>query len=164
MDITQIDNLLGWIVGFFITSGATMILSFISIYRAGKLLPKELKGAELDNRMKEADLALKMEGAADRALEKSEIMRGRLNSLEDKYCILEDKIKELNEIIVNQSIRITAQELEISTLICELGNSKIYTNALISQMKQSSIIPVEMESLEVKDCSKLEIPKKTRKK
>ena len=164
MDITQIENLGTWIIVFFLTSGATMILSFISIYRAGKLLPKELKGAELENRTKEIDLAIKMEQAADRAVVKSDAMRARLESIEDKYYELENKVKAQEILIDSQARRITAQENEISSLVCELGNYKIYTNGLISQMKQSNIIPIEMESLDIKDCDEVEVPKKSKRK
>lgn len=164
MDITGVTDIIGWIIGLSAGSIVTLVVGIIAIIKAGKLLPKELKALDLDNRMKEADLAFKMEGAADRAVMKSEAMRLRLDSLDEKYSQLENKVEEQDKIIISQNLRITTQELEISTLICELGNYKIYTNALIAQMKQASIIPIEMESLDIEECDKVEIPKRIRRK
>ena len=114
MDITEIKDLIAWIIGLSATSVVALVVGVISIVRAGKLLPREVRGVDLDNRMKEADLALKMEGAADRALAKSQTMQMRLDTIEIKYDTLEDRVREQDKIIAAQTKIIEEQVSRLS--------------------------------------------------
>lgn len=182
MDITQIKEVIGWIIGLFSTSVVALIIGIISIIRSGKMLPRDLKGADLtnkekekvidgadlDNRAKELDLIERYDGLiADLTIKydtlkkeyeniknENETLRDDYIILKDEQLILREKINSQDIVINHQTSIIEEQKEEITMLMCELNNYKEYTKALIEQMKEAQMIPVEMKTLPLEDCTK----------
>jgi uncharacterized coiled-coil protein SlyX len=164
MDIENIQGLVGWIIGVGITGLISIIIGVISIIRSGKMLPKDLKGADLSNEQKEADLAKIYKGiAAETALETIEVNK-RLSILEEKVYTQGITIMEQNETIRIQGEKIAAQDETISILQCKLSNSEQYNQALIEQMKKENVTPLETKSMNFPDCEEILKNKKKREK
>ena len=162
MDIENIQGLVGWIIGVGITGLISIIVGIISIIRSGKMLPKDLKGADLSNEQKEADLAKIYKGiAAETALETIEVNK-RLSTLEEKVYTQGVIIMEQNETIRIQGEKIAAQDEIISILRCKLDNSEKYNQALIEQMKKENVTPIETKSMNLPDCEEIIKSKKKR--
>jgi len=167
VDITQIQDIAGWLIGIFATSVVTGIIGVISIIRAGKMLPKDLRNADLDNREKEIDIADKYEILAEKAAQKAIQLQDRLdkyenvqlqlktdqNDLKNKVDNQEIIIEKQASIIEKQAEKLDAQEVQIKGLICEINNYKIYTTELIQQLKNANVVPVDMDSLDLEDCN-----------
>lgn len=150
---TQIQNIIGWLVGLISTSVITGIIGVYSIIKAGKMLPKDLKSADLDNKIKDLSLSEKYELLAEKSAEKAIGLQARLNEYEQVQLKLSIGQEELQRQIEQQNETIGKQDKIIDTLICEIENYKIYTNALIAQIKEAQLVPVDMESLKVSDCN-----------
>jgi len=167
MDITQVQDVAGWLIGIFATSIVTGIIGVISIIRAGKMLPKDLRGADLDNREKEIDIADKYELLADKAAQKVVRLQERLDdyeanqnklklgqvNLQSQIDVQAKTIQSQAVTIEKQEAKIENQDIRIETLTCELSNYKIYTNELINQLKDARIVPIDIEDLDLKDCN-----------
>ena len=160
MDITQIQDIAGWLIGIFATSVVTGIIGVISIIRAGKMLPKDLRNADLDNREKEIDIADKYEILAEKAAQKAIQLQDRLDKYENVQLQLKTDQNDLKNKVDNQEIiiekqaeKLDAQEVQIKGLICEINNYKIYTTELIQQLKNANVVPVDMDSLDLGDCN-----------
>lgn len=167
MDITQVQDFLGWIIGIFATSVVTGIVGIIAIIKSGKMLPKDLRSADLENREKEVDIADKYEILAEKAAQKAIQLQERLDSYESiqlkikkDHSSLESKVNNQEKIMEKQSLiieqqalKLEAQEVQIASLICELNNYKIYTRELISQLTQAKLVPIDMENLDLEDCN-----------
>lgn len=165
---TQIKDIVGWIIGIVLLNISTVIASVIVWVKAIKMMPKEVKGADLNNISKEVSIASQYDELATKAAEKTLKMQERLSKLEEDYEKLNDKvdeqdsiIKEQAQIIKEQSLRLDAQdtkikeqEEEIELLKCELNNAQSYNSALIQQMKDKNIIPIENTATNPKDCKK----------
>lgn len=162
------QDLIVWIIGALLINLSTLAISIISWVKSAKMMPKEIKGADLNNISKEISIANQYDELATKAAEKALKLQERLDKIEDDYDSLSEKvdaqdiiIKQQAAIIKEQSARLDAQdtkikeqEEEIENLKCELNNSQLYNYALISQMKEKNIIPVEISSLNVRDCKK----------
>lgn len=152
MDITQIESLLRVVL----TVGAAGIISSITgvilIVRAGKMVSREVKGADLDNRGKEMDIVSQYDEIANKAAEKALNWQERFNELDEKYNDIKAENREIKEKLEAQDAVIAAQAKKITKLVCELNNSKEYINALIKQMHEAEITPISMSSLELQNC------------
>lgn len=182
MELTK--EVIVWILVVIGTNLSAVILAVLSWIKAAKMIPREIKGSDLDNRSKEVSIADQLDELATRAADKAIKSQERLDKLESDYDLLKDKvqtqddiIKDQADIINKQSIRldlqekkIMEQEEEITLLKCELNNAQLYNQALISQMREKSIIPIELESISPEDCqhklderNKSKITRKTKK-
>jgi chromosome segregation ATPase len=150
MDTAQIIELSKWVIAIGIGAIVSTITGVILIIKAGKMMPKDLRSADLTNKEKEADVAAKMNDLADKAAEKAVNLQGKLDELEKKYDSLKVDYDSLKE-------KVVSQENLINKLQCEVNNYKLYTNALIGQIKENNLNPVEMSSLPIEDCTQ---PKK----
>ena len=170
MDIAQTGEIIKWVIVIGIASILSAVASAIAIIKASKLLPKELKGADLDNISKELSIAEQFDIIATKAANKTIATESRLEDLEACHIELKGKIEsqdviiseqtriilEQNKKIEEQSKKIDAQEVEISALIFELANYKSYTNALVTQMKNSGIIPLEITEVSAEESHQME--------
>jgi uncharacterized coiled-coil protein SlyX len=164
MDVENIQGLVGWIIGVGITGLISIIIGVISIIRSGKMLPKDLKGADLSNEQKEADLAKIYKGiAAETAMETIEVNK-RLSILEEKVHDQDIIIMKQNETIREQGEKIAAQDEIISILRCKLDNSEKYNKALIEQMQREKIAPISQVNMALPDCEEISKAKKKREK
>lgn len=171
MDFNEIQDAVGWIIGVFALGIVSLVAGIYNIIKTEKLAKRDIRSADLTNESKEVDLAKIYKAmATETAIEQLEIVN-RLKKLEDKSEEQEELIKQQSKIIEEQTKRldmqekkIEEQEVEIEKLRCELNNSKIYNNALIQQMKDNNIIPVEQSNLPQKDCESPTIPSTKRKK
>lgn len=169
MDITQIQGLVYWVVGIFGLSLVSLATGIYGIIRSGKMLPKDLKGADLNNESKEVDIAkLYKSLATEAALETIEVGK-RLDDLEEKVENQEKIIKNQADIIFTQSERLDMQDKKIeeqdktiSILECKLNNSEQYNKALIEQMQRERITPMSNVNMGMADCDKLSKTKKNR--
>jgi len=167
MDITQVQDIAGWLIGIFATSIVTGIIGVISIIKAGKMLPRDLRGADLENKGKEIDIADKYELLADKAAQKVIKLQERLDNYETNQIKLKlgqdnlqrqidtqaQTIQSQAATIEKQEAKIESQDIRIETLTCEVSNYKIYTNELISQLRNAEIAPVDMGDLDLEDCN-----------
>lgn len=162
MDITQLKDITGWIIGFLFLNGIAIVTGIFSIIRSGKLLPKEIEEKDLSNKIKEADLASRYEEIANKAAERAIKTQEKFDILDSKIQVITKKVDEQGVIIEEQAKIIKEQarqlleaEKEIDTLKCENTNYKAYISALIQQMKKEEIVPIEMSSLNLDDCSNI---------
>jgi len=156
-----IDILIGGICGGGLTTGA---IALINLIKARKMLPKELKAADLDNREKELKIAEQMEGMATRAVEKAIGTQDRLDKLESNYDCLEKNYFDLKKEVEDQNIviekqgetiaeqgKIIAEQAEvIEELTCDLENNKLYNTMLIKQMEDARMVPIAIETIPLK--------------
>jgi hypothetical protein len=122
------------LIAIFATSVISLVLGIISIIRSGRMLPKDIKGAELanegtdlNNKDKEISIAQKYETLADRASDKviamqkqlnenteqSIILSGKMSILQTQYEILKEKLENQELIIQQQSLIIEEQSKRI---------------------------------------------------
>jgi hypothetical protein len=162
MDIEKIQGLISWVIGVGAAGIISIIVGIISIIRSGRMLPRDLKAVDLENKMKETSLADQYEEIADRAAQKASKMQEKFDVLEIKLEEFKHQLEEQSKIITSQTLtihmqseRIDAQDIEIEKLKCEKNNSDIYIEELINQIKQASIIPITPKNIPtLKDCSK----------
>lgn len=166
-DPSTLQELIQWFIGVLVVSLISSITGIISIIKAGKMVPREIKGADLNNKSKEVSIADQYDILATKAAEKTLKMQDRLDKLETDYDALEDTIRRQADIIEKQNVRLDAQEqkimeqdVEIDKLKCELNNSEQYNKALIQQMREQKLIPLEKESIQIEDCKEKVITKK----
>lgn len=160
MDTSQnAQALVNWLIGGLAAAIITSITGIFAIIKASRMMPKELKGADLNNRSKEISIADQYDELATRAADKAIRTQERLDKIEDDYKkmkeeheILLENYEALKEKVETQEIKIKEQDEEIEKLRCELNNSKLYNDALIKQMKEANIIPIEKESLPLEKC------------
>jgi hypothetical protein len=161
MPTTQ--NLLEFIVALVFMNLSAIVIAVIAWRKSSKMLPKELKGADLENRTKELELADRYDSIAQKAADKAIKLQERLDTLESGQLILKIKVDEQailitqqTTVIEAQSERMNSQEEEIAALVCELSNYRDYTNALIEQIKEANITPLDMKILPtIKDCNEV---------
>jgi hypothetical protein len=162
MDITQIQNLINLILVVGLGSLVSLATGIFAIWKSTKIAPKELKGMDLDNEGKEADLAKVYKGIAqETALETIEIQK-RLRALEDKSEAQDATIAHQAMIIREQTERLDVQEAKIeeqdkiiAVLECKLTNSEQYNKALIEQMQRERITPLTKVNMPLQDCEKV---------
>jgi uncharacterized coiled-coil protein SlyX len=149
MDITQITELVKWVIAIGFAGIISTITGIILIVKAGKMLPRELRGVDLDNKGKEVSIADQFEDIATKAADKAIKAQGELDLLEQR---MNSKISSLEEKIDNQNTIIEDNRSEIAALKCEINNYKIYVDALIKQLRMANIVPVELADLNLEDC------------
>lgn len=169
MDFTELKDVIGWILGFSATSVIALVVGVINIIKSGKMMPREIKGVDLENdeknltnEEKRLGLAASYKAIAKQAADEALETNKRLTSLEEKVETQETIIKQQAEIITKQSkrldlqdIKIKEQEDEIALLRCELSNANSYNAALIQQMKDAQLIPIEVSLTNQIDCSEV---------
>jgi hypothetical protein len=162
MDFKTIINWFNDINGIVIVSIITNIGLFIKIIRDGKMLPKDLKGADLDNRTKELSLADMYDEIATKAAEKVMKMQEKYDGLEVRFDLLENDQKILKRKVEDQDILLleysensVKQNKKVEYLECQLSNYEKYNSALIQQIRKEQLIPVEMKTLPLKNCEKI---------
>jgi chromosome condensin MukBEF ATPase and DNA-binding subunit MukB len=166
----QTQNLIGWVIGTLVVGILSAVTGVVAIIRSGKMLSKDLKSADLENKLKETNLADQYEEIADRAAQKASKMQEKFDVLEIKLEEFKMQLEEQSKIITSQTLtihmqseRIDAQDIEIEKLKCEKNNSDIYIEELINQIKQASIIPVNPKNIPtLKNCDKLLEKKRTK--
>ena len=154
MDTSTWQGIVGWIIGIGASSVIAIIVGIISIIRSGKMLPKDLKGADLGNEEKEANLAKTYKMIATEAAQEALEINKRVSVLEEQVHKQSVVIMEQAETIRLQGERITAQDEIIETLECKLSNSEEYNRILIEQMQREKITPTPKINLRLKDCNK----------
>ena len=164
MDITKITD---WVIGSLIVGILLIVTNIISIIRAGKMMPKELKGAELSNKEAEIDIVSKMDATLSNSIERALNLQSKLDDLDkklrdqnDEICDLGKKIESQNDIIKIQGDKIIAlehlsksQKEEIDLLTTEVNNYSLWTNALVDQLQNVDLKPIKMEDVEGIDLS-----------
>lgn len=178
MDTSQAQNLIGWFLGVLGIGVISIITGIYSVIKVSKMIPREVRGADLDNLSKEISIADQFDELATKAADKAIKAQTRVDELEKKYCEMEEDFKEQKVLLSNLSARseeqdiliaeqaavieeqskrldlqdkkISEQEEEINLLHYELSNSNAYNLALIQQMKEQHIIPIE-ESAVIKN-------------
>ena len=165
------DNteIIKWIVGAGITTIVSLFISIITAIKSAKMMSRDLKAADLENKKTEISIADQYDMLATRASERTAKIQERLDKIENENQGIQSQLREQKETITNQAIiiqeqslrldlqdkKILDQEEEISKLKCELENTKRYNSALIEQMKEQNIIPIDVSSVITKDCSKI---------
>jgi len=160
MDTTQIIELSKWVIAIGFGAIITTITGIILIVKAGKLLTREVKGADLDNKGKEMDIVNQYDEIATKAADKVLNTQERFDKLEEKYNEIKAENAEIKERLEAQDAIISAQAKEINKLVCELNNYKDYATALIEQMRKSEITTIEMSSLNLQNCDEIQPKRK----
>ena len=157
-------ELITWILVVVVTNLATIATAILSWMRAAKMMPKEVKGADLDNMGKEASVADQFNDIANKAAEQAVNLQTKLLRLEGDYNMLKSAHDELNgkvvaqdltikeqaRVIENNNIRLNEQEIKmceqdevINELKFDLGVAQQYNSELIVQMRNANLIPLE---------------------
>lgn len=161
-----------WILISIGTNLSAVILAILSWVRAAKMIPKELKSSDLDNKSKEISIAEQYDDLATRAAQKVLDMQTKLDEIDKNYKELRTSYESLSlsyeklsikiseqdliigkqtETIRLQTVRLNEQEEEIGILKFDLNLAQEYNTTLISEMRLKNLIPPEA-------------PKKSRKK
>jgi hypothetical protein len=162
MDVTQWQSLIGWIIGIAGVGILSLIGSLVAIIRSGKMLPKDLRGADLKNEQDEANLAKIYKTVATEAAQETLEINKRVSILEEQVHNQSIIIMQQAETIKIQGEKIDAQDEIIALLECKLSNSEKYNHALIEQMQKKSITPVSNVNMGLPDCN--QVAKNRRKK
>lgn len=162
MEFTK--EVITWILITIATNLSAVVLAILSWVKAAKMLPKELKGSDLDNKSKEISIAEQYDEMATRAAQKTLDLQNKLDCLEINFneikksyetlslsCEkLSSRIGEQDEIIKKQSetinmqtMRLNEQEGEISSLRADLLLSQEYSQLLVNEMKLRNLTPPE---------------------
>jgi len=150
LDIKEIIN---WLVGTVIVGIVLIITNIISIIRAGKMMPKELKGADLLNKQTEIDITAKMDTMLGNSIAKALDWQKRFDELDDRFRIQEEELEsQKNRIIVLECLSET-QKKEINVLTAEVNNYSLWTNALVEQLQKVDLKPIRMEDVDGIDLS-----------
>lgn len=144
MDFTQIQDVIGWVIGLFASSIIAIVVGIISIIKSGRMLPKDLRKADLENKDKEVSIADQLDEIATRAADRALKTQERLDNLEVDYLVLKNRVTEQDQIIREQAKIIKEQSERLKSLSDELCNTQAYNSALIKQMHNANMIPVEM--------------------
>lgn len=152
------------LVAFIITNSIAIVGAIFAWVRAIKMIPKEVKGAELDNMGKEASVADKFNDIALKAAEQTVNLQAKLISIEVSYNMLKAAHDELAIRVVNQDMtmkeqartieaqtarlnqqgnKINEQEELIASLRSDLDATNAYASALVEQMKSANLVPLE---------------------
>lgn len=155
---------INWITAFIITNSVTIIGAIFIWIRAVKMMPKEVKGAELDNKGKEASVADQFNTIALKAAEQAVALQARLGRIEGDYNILKTAHDLLSVKVVEQDtalrdqartieaqtarlnqqdIKIIEQDELITSLRFDLDATTEYNSVLLAQMKEKNIIPAQ---------------------
>lgn len=153
-----------WLLAFIITNFVTIVGAVFVWIKAIKMMPKEVKGAEYDNKIKEGSVAEQFNIIALKAAEQAVTLQTRLGRIEGDYNILKaahdllavkvveqdmalkDQARtiEAQDIRLNQQdIKIKDQEELITSLRFDLDATTEYNGILIAQMKEKNITPVQ---------------------
>jgi hypothetical protein len=160
MDIAQLQNIVGWIIGVFAVGILSLAASFFAVLRSGKMLPKDLKGADIKNDQDEANLAKTYKAIATEAAQETLTINQRVSALEEQVHDQSIIIMQQSETIRLQGEQIAAQDEIIAVLQCKLNNSEMYNKALIDQMEREHVTPVSSVNMRLEDCNKAKNKKK----
>jgi hypothetical protein len=166
LEITT-QNLVIW---FIVTGGISIIsiiTGIITIIKSGKMLPKELDGADLSNKEKDVDIASKMDDLLTNAIAKAVDWQGKFDRLDaesrDNKIKLDTALAMVDsqgKLITIQGERILAlealsetQKCEIIELTTEVSNYALWTTALVKQLEIAELKPVRMEEVAGVDTS-----------
>lgn len=147
-----------WMITTGITTLSSIILGVITWVKSAKLMPKELTKAELENRQAEVSLIDQYEMLATKAAEKAVNVQERLSKNEEDIETMKKTIKSQDETIRLQSLRLDQQDVkireqtgEINGLVKKLNLSQAYNAALIKQMKNENLTPIEISDINPED-------------
>lgn len=150
------------------TGISALIVSIITWIKNARMMPRDEKKADLENKSKEISIVAQYEEMATKAAEKALAAQERLNKIEDELermreeiDALQTKISEQDKIIKQQAAiieqqearlnaqqaQIASQEETINTLRNDLNISIQYSLNLINKMKDSGIVPEDMPKL-----------------
>lgn len=162
MELTK--ELITWLLVVIGTNLSAVVIAVISWIRAAKMMPKDLAGADLDNKGKEASVADQFNEIALKAAEQAVVLQDRLLRIEGDYNMLKSAHDELARKVVMQDITIKEQARTIDTQTVRLNQqgSKLveqdelitslrfdldatteYNNTLIGQLKAKNITPAQ---------------------
>jgi chromosome segregation ATPase len=163
------------IIFLIFTNISALAASIISLIRSSKLLPKELENATLDVKEREISLAEQYENMMQKSVTDKKEILSQLDTLEHSYSSLknvvadklllieeqeirisaqDEKIEELSKKIRsqdtrirNQNTKIRKQAEEITVLTKQLDRMERYNCALIEQMKNANIVPLDISEI-----------------
>lgn len=148
---------LAWIGGGTILS---IIGSVIAIIKSGIMLPKEVEGADLNNRKTETEILQKMQEMLKNAINDTAEWQNKFDKLDcearnnkDELEKLQNKTSQQDERILELETIYKDQKQEIIELTAEVNNYYLWTNALVKQLEKADLKPVRMEDVEGIDLS-----------
>jgi len=159
--------LIGCLIGTVIVGILLIITNIVSIIRAGRMMPKELKGIDLSNKEKEIDIASQMDIMLTNSMSKALDWQNKFDALDCKYRDQGEELKKIKLEFESQSSLINLQEKrilaleelsisqkkEIDILMTEVNNYSLWTNALVSQLQKVDLKPIKMEEVDGIDLS-----------
>lgn len=158
MDVTK--DIVAWIIGIGAASVLSLITGIFAIFRSGKMLPKEIEGADLNNKKTETEILQKMQDMLKNAINDTAEWQNKFDKLDDEFrqtrCELEnikEKSLEQNDRIIALEALSKSQKDEIIALTTEVNNYSLWTNALVKQLEIAELKPVKMEDVEGVDLS-----------
>jgi hypothetical protein len=148
-------NWLKDINGVTIISIITNIGLFIKIIRDGKMLSRDIKGADLDNQNKEASLVKIYNEIAVSASEKMKELQESYSNLEKRFDVLQRKVDSQDILLLEYNENSVKQNKKIEYLECQISNYEKYNSMLIQQIRKEQLAPIEMKSVHLKNCEKI---------
>lgn len=158
MDVTK--DIVAWIIGIGAASVLSLITGIFAIFRSGKMLPKEIQCAELNNKKLETEILGKTQEMLNNAVSSAVSWQTRFDKLDDEFRQTRCELENIKEKSLEQTDRIIALEAlsksqkdEIIALTTEVNNYSLWTNALVKQLEIAELKPVKMEDVEGVDFS-----------
>lgn len=158
MDVTK--DIVAWIIGIGAASVLSLITGIFAIFRSGKMLPKEIEGADLNNKKTETEILQKMQDMLKNAINDTAEWQNKFDKLDCEARNNRDELNNLKDQTVEQNERILAletisksQKQEIIELTAEVNNYYLWTNALVKQLEKAEMKPIKMEDVEGVDLS-----------
>lgn len=153
----DLDKIIGYIIQL-LSVGTTAFV----LFKALKIFPIERRGAELDNKEKEASVADSMEQLAERAASRALDQEKRIEELRHKVTelgSLQQEIEDLKAELENYKRENDELKSEIDALRCEQENYltenialRRWAEDLVSQLRNADIAPVKMKPVAKRKC------------
>lgn len=113
-------EILKWLIPLIITNIASIIGTIITWVKSSKMLPSELKGADLTNKSKELSIVEQYDLLTIKAVDNAVRLQERVNqyeldyaALKEAYELIKQELTEQNTIILHQSGIINQQATRI---------------------------------------------------
>lgn len=123
MDFENAKELITWVAGLAATTLVSLAIGIFNIIKSGKMMPKDIKKADLENKSKEISIAeqydelatkaaekvLRMQERLDKIEKESGTMQGDFETMREEYRVLKEKVEAQECIIKKQAIIIEEQ-------------------------------------------------------
>ena len=140
-----------WMITTAITTVSSIVLGIITWLKSAKLMPKELTRADLENKQAELSIVEQYDSLATSATARRIEVQDKFDELEMQYKELQKANREILRRFDEQKLEFEKQKEMVESLVKELTLAQAYNHALIQQMCQENITPVDISTVSVEE-------------